>query len=130
MSVIGSSCKASSSVRYPFSRKWLGVLMYTIEKGTLKPKYSQHLITRTPILQSVFVYQRIRFIRTVELQWLVYHGCFEVVLESLGKIPWLQIWDNLVWFFVFILKTVYCVYLLESPQWGDSNKYTQHTFML
>ena len=33
---------------------------------------------------------------TVELQWvehwlLVYHGCFELVLESLGKIPWLQI---------------------------------------
>ena len=22
---------------------------------------------------------------TVELQWLVYHGCFELILESLGK---------------------------------------------
>ena len=46
------------------------------------------------------------------------------------KTPWLQIWDNLVWFSCFILKTVYCVYSLESPQWGDSNEYTQHTFML
>ena len=25
---------------------------------------------------------------------------------------------------------VYCVYSLESPQGGDSNEYTQHTFML
>ena len=24
---------------------------------------------------------------------------------------------------------VYCVYSLESPQWGDSNENTQHTFM-
>ena len=41
------------------------------------------------------------FLSTVELQWLehwwlVYHGCFELVLESLGKIPLLQIWGNLV----------------------------------
>ena len=26
-------------------------------------------------------------LHTVELQWLVYHGCFEFVLESLGKTP-------------------------------------------
>ena len=39
-------------------------------------------------------------INTVKLQWLehwwlFYHGCFELVLESLGKIPLLQIRDNL-----------------------------------
>ena len=57
------------------------------------------------------------------------------------NIQWLQIWDNLVWFF-YILKTVYCVNSLESPQWGDCvnslespqwgdfNEYTQLTFML
>ena len=33
-------------------------------------------------------------------------------------------------FFLFILKIVYCVYSLESPQRGDSNENTQHTFML
>ena len=32
--------------------------------------------------------------------------------------------------FFFILKTVYCVFSLESPQWGDFNENTQHTFML
>ena len=37
---------------------------------------------------------------TVELQWLehrwlVYHGCFELVLESLGKTHPMQICDNL-----------------------------------
>ena len=32
--------------------------------------------------------------------------------------------------FVFILKTVYCVYSLESPHRGDSSENTQHTFML
>ena len=47
------------------------------------------------------------FTYTVELQWLkhwrlVYHGCFGLVLESLGKNPWMQIWDNLVWFSFFI----------------------------
>ena len=25
---------------------------------------------------------------------------------------------------------VYCVFSLESPQWGDSNENAQHTFML
>ena len=72
---------------------------------------------------------------TVQLQWLehwwlVYYGCFELDLESLGIILWLQIKDNLVWFFFFILKTVYCVYTLGSPQWGDSNENTQNAFML
>ena len=73
---------------------------------------------------------------TVELQWLehwwlVYHGCFEHVLESpWKKKSWLQIWDHLVWFFFFILKTVYCMFSLESPQWGDSNENTEHTSML
>ena len=53
-----------------------------------------------------------------------YNARFELVLESLGKnITWLQIWDNLGWFF-FILKIVYCVYSLESPWWGDSNENT------
>ena len=33
-------------------------------------------------------------------------------------------------FYTCILKTVYCVYSLESPHWGDSNEYTQHTSML
>ena len=35
-----------------------------------------------------------------------------------------------LWFSDFVSKTVYCVYSLESPQWGDSYEYTQHTFML
>ena len=30
--------------------------------------------------------------------------------------------------FFFILKMVYCVYSLQSPQWGDSNEKKQHTF--
>ena len=34
---------------------------------------------------------------TVELHWLVYHGCFKLVLESLEKKnPCLQIWDHFV----------------------------------
>ena len=35
-----------------------------------------------------------------------------------------------MWFFIFILKKVYCVYSLESPHWGDSIENTQHTVML
>ena len=31
--------------------------------------------------------------------------------------------------FFVMLKTVCCVYSLESPRWGDSNEYTQHTFI-
>ena len=80
--------------------------------------------TWAPLLQLV----------TVELQWLehwwlVYHGYFELVLESLGKNP---LAADLGWFsviFFFILKTVNCVYSLESPHWGDSNENTQHTFI-
>ena len=29
----------------------------------------------------------------------------------------------------FILKMIYCVYSLESPHRGDSNEYTQYTFL-
>ena len=35
--------------------------------------------------------------------------------------------DNLRVFFIFCTITVYLVYSLESPRWGDSNEYTQHT---
>ena len=75
------------------------------------------------------------FLDTVDLQWLehwwlVYHGCLDFVLEFLGKMQQLQVWVTLGWFsFVCILKTVYCVYSLESPHRGDSNENTQDTFM-
>ena len=70
------------------------------------------------------------YLQWLEHCWLVYQGCFELVLEFLGKIPWLQIWFNLGLFFCFILKKIYCVFSSESTQWGDSNENTQHTFML
>ena len=72
---------------------------------------------------------------TVELQWLehwwlVNHGCFELVIESLGtKSHSCRLRIILGWFSFFILKMVYCVYSLESPRWGDSNENTQYTFM-
>ena len=75
----------------------------------------------------------------VELQrlkywWFVYHGYLELFLESLTKTTQNCrhnfIWDNFRWFsFLYILK-VCCVYSLGSPQWGDSDKNTLHTFML
>ena len=55
-----------------------------------------------------------------------YHGYFELILESLGKKTYLQIWD----IFFFILKMVCCVYSLESPRRGDSNENIQYIFML
>ena len=58
---------------------------------------------------------------TVELQWLehcwlVYHGCFELVLESLGKNRLVADLGLFSVIFFFILKMVYCMYSLESPQ--------------
>ena len=32
--------------------------------------------------------------------------------------------------FLFYRKIVCCVYSLESPHWGDSNEYTQHTIII
>ena len=72
---------------------------------------------------------------TVELQWLehgwlVYYGCFELVLESLGPKSHscrFRILFRVIFF--FISKMIYCAYSLESPRWGDSNENTQHTFM-
>ena len=71
-------------------------------------------------------------INTVELQWLehgwfVYHGCFELVLESLGNTPIAAELGYLGYFFLFM---VYCVYTLESLRSGDSNENTQYTYML
>ena len=33
-------------------------------------------------------------------------------------------------FFFFYYEIVCCVYSLESPHWGDSNEYTQHTIIV
>ena len=33
-------------------------------------------------------------------------------------------------FFLFLLKMVNCLYLLESPRRGDSNENTQYTYIL
>ena len=68
---------------------------------------------------------------TVQLQWLehrwpVYHGCFELVVESLdffsitADIEIFGIIRELLFYF----ENVCCVYSLESPRLGDSNKYT------
>ena len=67
---------------------------------------------------------------TIELQWLVYHGCFEFVLESLEKNSIAADLGLLMVIFFFILKMVYCVFSLESPPWGNSNENKQYTFIL
>ena len=71
---------------------------------------------------------------TVELQWLehwwlVYHGLFELIFESLRKF-----FDSLSKqivreIFVFYYEIVCCVYSLSSHQ-GNSNEYMQHTIIL
>ena len=38
--------------------------------------------------------------------------------------------DKYLGIFFFYHEIVCCVYLLESPHWGDSNKYTQHTIIM
>ena len=62
--------------------------------------------------------------------WRVYHGCFELVIESLGKSPIAADLGQFRVIFFFYVENLYCVYSLESPQWGDSNENTQHTFIL
>ena len=73
-------------------------------------------------IQHNFILKKIE--NTVELQWLehrriVYHGCFELVLESLGKN---SIAADIIIFgiiqgdFLFILIMVSFVYSLESPR--------------
>ena len=55
-------------------------------------------------------------LRWFEHRWLaVYHGCFELVLESLGKNPMAADSGKFRVIFFFILNMVYCVYSLESP---------------
>ena len=46
----------------------------------------------------------------------LYHGCFELILESLGKKPIAADFGYFRVFFLFILKMVYCVHSLESPR--------------
>ena len=57
----------------------------------------------------------------------------------LARLPWLirtQFWvpiakENKYWRkFSFYYEIVCCVYSLESPHWGNSNEYTQHTIIL
>ena len=37
--------------------------------------------------------------------------------------------DKKAFFPLFTSRNICCGYLLESPHWGDSNKYPQHTFL-
>ena len=74
-------------------------------------------------------------VHQVELQWLehwwrVYHGCFKLVLESLGKTSSHADFGYLGWLFFLILNMVYYVYSLKSPRWGDSDDNIQYTNML
>ena len=74
-------------------------------------------------------------VSTVELQclahwWLVYHGCFELVLESLEKKSHSWRFKIFLATFFCLLKIVNCMYSSESHQWGNSNENTQHTFIL
>ena len=95
-----------------------------------------YLFNFLPSLQwstSVFINSALSIYRitpnTVELLWLIYHIYFKLVLESLRKTP---IAADIIIFGiikdVFLFYMVCCLYLLESPCWGDSNENTQHTF--
>ena len=71
---------------------------------------------------------------TVELQWLehrwlVYHGLFDLIFESLRKFSDSSRKQILWEFFSFYYEIVCCVYSLESPHRGDSNEYMQHTII-
>ena len=76
------------------------------------------------------LHQNTEELQWLEHWWLIYHSCFELVLESQGKKSqscrfWIILDD-----FLFYIEMVYCVYTLESPRWRDSNENTQHAFML
>ena len=72
---------------------------------------------------------------TVELQWLehrwlVYHGLFELIFETLRNFSYSSRKQKLREIFLFYYEIVWCVYSLESPHRGDSNEYTQHTIIV
>ena len=47
---------------------------------------------------------------------VVYHGCFDLVLGSLGKNSMAADLGTFRLIFFFILRKIYCVYSLESPR--------------
>ena len=72
---------------------------------------------------------------TVELQWLehrwlVYHGLFELIFESLRNFSDSSRKRILSEIFLYCYEIVCCMYSLELPQWGNSNEYMQHTIIL
>ena len=69
-------------------------------------------------------------LRWLEHWWLVYHGLFELNFESLRNFSDSSRTHILREIFLFYYEIVCCVYSLESPRWGDSNEYTQHTIIL
>ena len=70
------------------------------------------------------------YLQWLEHNWLVYHGCFELDLESLGKNPIAADLGYLRVIFCIILKMVYCLFSSESPRRGDSNENTKYIFIL
>ena len=69
-------------------------------------------------------------LRWLEHRWLVYHGLFELIFESLRRFSDSSRTHILRKIFIFYDEIVCCVYSLESPHRGDSNEYTQHTIIL
>ena len=69
-------------------------------------------------------------LRWLEHRWLVYHGLFGLIFESLRNSSDSSRTHILRELFLFYYEMVCCVYSLESPRWGDSNEYTQHTIIL
>ena len=72
---------------------------------------------------------------TVELQWLehwwlIYHGLFELIFESLWNFSDSSRKQILRDIFLFYYEIVCCLYSLESIHRVNSNEYAQHTIIL
>ena len=69
-------------------------------------------------------------LRWLEHRWLVYHGLFELIVESLRNFSDSSSKQILREIFLLYYEIVCCVYSLELPHRGNSNEYTQHTIIL
>ena len=66
----------------------------------------------------------------LEHRWLVYHGLFELIFESLRNFSDSSSKQTLRETFLFYYEIVCCVNSLELPHRDNSNEYTQHTIIL
>ena len=98
---------------------------------TFVPKHILWVLSGTPLVVPVSSY-KVGFcakITTISSEYSITITCLFKYTENFTTKKWTFSDKKILTFFILLLKNIDCVYSLEPPQWGGSNKYPQSMFL-